>query len=131
MGTTDKLVEDLLRKPPCSLREELVRNALAGHYHDYKSDDGAAPKVALITDLARFGYADLARRAARGEYDDEPDDADEAMLEQSRHNNPAIAALWEDLQSCRSVEEAIAAARKRLSPEDLRRMALEMGWPLP
>lgn len=68
MGTTDKLVEDLLRKPPSSLRSELVRNAMMGRYHDFKSTL-AAPKVQLVADLQRYGYDDLARRAMRGEYE--------------------------------------------------------------
>lgn len=89
MGTMDKLVEDLLRKPENSLRDELIKNALAGRYHDYKTTlEG--PKVALVEDCRRYGYDDIARKAMRGEYDDEPDAADaEAMKD-------AAAALSSD-----------------------------------
>ena len=79
MGSMDTLVEDLLRKPRNSLRDELVKNALAGRYHDFKTTL-AAPKVQLVADCQRFGYDDIARKAMRGDYDDEPDAADAASM---------------------------------------------------
>lgn len=97
MGTMDQLVEDLLRLPPSSFRDELVKKALAGHYHDYKTTV-AMPKVELARDLARYGYRNLARRVIRGDYDDEPDQEDHAAIGKLLAENPALAQAWEEMQ---------------------------------
>lgn len=107
MGSMDKLVEDLLRKPKNSLRDELVRNALLGRYHDFRSTL-AMPKTALVEDLMRFGYDDLARRAARGEYDDIPDADDEAAFKKRLAENPELAALWERMSKETTLEGALS-----------------------
>ena len=70
---TDKLIYDLGRKPPNALRDELLRWAREGRYHDFKSSI-PFPKIELVQDLTQYGYDDLARKAKRGEYDDEPGD---------------------------------------------------------
>lgn len=106
MGTMDTLVEDLLRKPRDSFREELVKKAMAGHYNDWKSDE-TTPKVVLIADLTRYGYRDLARKAMRGEYDDEPDDDDKAAFAKSLATNPRLADLWEKLSQTADPDEAL------------------------
>ena len=84
MGS-DKLIDALLRKPPSAFRAELVKNALLGRYHDFKSTL-ATPKVQLVADLKRYGFDDLARRAMRGEYDDEPDAEDTADVARYWHS---------------------------------------------
>lgn len=98
MGTMDKLVEDLLHKPPSSLRTELVTNALSGRYHDYRSTL-AFPKVQLVLELERYGFRDLARRAKRGDYDDEPDADDHASMGKLLAENPELADLWERMKA--------------------------------
>jgi len=96
MGTMDKLVEDLLRKPQNSLRDEMVRNALLGRYHDFKTTL-VTPKVQLYQDLIRYDYRDLATKTMRGDYDDEPDADDDAAMLKLLADNPDLARLWEAL----------------------------------
>lgn len=128
-GTLTTLIADLLRKPACSFREELLAKARSGFYHDYKSPE-PTPKILLVTDLARYGYRDLARKAARGEYNDEPDAEDNAEHEQDL-KEPWLKELWSELQKCMSPEEAMAVASKYLTPEEARLAAIECGFPVP
>jgi hypothetical protein len=113
-GTMNGLVEDLLRKPPSSLRDELVRNALVGRYHDFKSSL-SLPKMALVEDLTRFDFRDLARRAMRGEYDDAPDEEDTADLGRLIAEDPDLAELWEKLQQTNDPAVAAELARQALA----------------
>jgi hypothetical protein len=111
MGTMDKLVEDLLRKPQNSLRDELVKRALLGAYHDFKARS-ATPKVDLVNDLTRFDYRDLARKAMRGEYDDDPGVDDHAMFSKMFADNPALAKAWEELNKTSDVTVALGIIEK-------------------
>jgi hypothetical protein len=117
VGSWDKLVEDLARKPPDSLRDELIRNALLGRYHDFKSTLDM-PKVALVSDLERFGYRDLARKAIRGDYDDRPDAEDTAAFGNMLAADPALAQLWEQLQKETTLEGAMNVIKRTPSPGD-------------
>lgn len=81
------LAADLERKPRDTFRDELLVNVRANRYHDFKSDV-AMPKVALVQDLLRYGYRDLAHKAMRGEYDDTPDEKDIEHLEKLAADSP-------------------------------------------
>lgn len=70
-GTKGLLVAELWKKPESTARNQLVQRALKGIYHDFESPH-ALPKHALVGDLEAAGFADLAARARRGEFDDEP-----------------------------------------------------------
>lgn len=69
-GTLTRLVRDLERKPPNALRDDILERARRAYYHDFLTDL-PLPKVQLVADLERYGFRDLARKARRGEYDDE------------------------------------------------------------
>jgi hypothetical protein len=115
-GTMDQLVADLLRKPMDSFREELLANARAGLYHDFKSTH-LTPKLLLIGDLERYGYRDLARRAMRGAYADKPDAADDADMEASLRADPRLAKIWGRLQATRSPAEVIRIMEEEMAGE--------------
>lgn len=92
-GSKTGLVADLMQKPDCADREVLIAEAMAGDYHDFHSGKHDLPKVALVNRLNRFGYRDLAKRAMRGDYDDDPDDQDKEALAASveKGGNPLLA----------------------------------------
>ena len=71
MGTKTKLVEDLQNKPRSLARDALIERAKAGFYHDFESDQ-ATPKLQLHRDLKKAGFHNLAEKAKRGVYDDDP-----------------------------------------------------------
>lgn len=127
MSTTTTLVEALLRKPRSALRDELVKRALAGTYHDWKSTL-SLPKSQLVADLERAGYRELAARTRAGEFDEEPDEADNAAFAKDLASNPAHAALWEELRGCKTVEEAVAAVSKHVSPGEVLAALAELNW---
>ncbi len=106
MGSQDQLVSDLMRKPRDAFRDQLVANATAGMYHDYKSEH-ATPKLLLFHDLTRYGYRDLARRAKRGDYDDEPDASEAAEIDAMIAANPALASAWEEAKKTRDPQKAM------------------------
>ncbi len=126
MGSMDTLVDDLLAKPQDRARDELVRKALAGYYHDYKSDL-PTPKTALIGDLVHHGYRDLARKARTGAYDDHSDADDEADMQGWLAREPELAELDRKLRSGEiTYEQAVVEAMKTLSPEQRIRAAVEL-----
>lgn len=126
MGSQDTLVADLLRKPPDALRDKLIANAMAGLYHDYKSTE-PVPKLLLISDLERYGYRDLARRAKRGAYDDRPDAEDSADMDDWLAKNPKMAAVWEAMAKTHDPEEAFSLVAELLTPEEREAMRAELG----
>lgn len=126
MGSMDTLVDDLLRKPQDSFRDELVRRALAGAYHDFKSEH-PTPKVALIGDLVHYGYRDLARKARSGAYDDAADGDDEARMQGFIAQHPELGDLDRRLRAGElTYEQAALEAMKTLSPADQIRAAVEL-----
>lgn len=83
-STMVELVKELLkRKPPTGLLnyyDETLREAKAGEYHDYKNVKYVCGKVAVVGRLRQLGFDDLAARVTNGEFDEEADDQDKAML---------------------------------------------------
>lgn len=107
MGTMDTLVEDLLRKPRDPFRDELVKRALAGTYHDFKSES-PFPKVQLVLELERYGYRDIARKAKAGDYDDSPDGDDSKAFGELLARRPELAVAWEEMKKTNDPAEALA-----------------------
>ena len=100
---TAALLADLQRKPRDSLRDQLIANATANLYHDYKSPL-ETPKIRLINDLTKYGYRDLARKAKAGVYSDPPDAvAHEAELAA----DPKLAAAWAEAAKTSDPGEAL------------------------
>jgi hypothetical protein len=70
----------------------LIEKAVKGMYHDYKSDL-ATPKVELVNDLSRFPELEEIRQMVmEGEFDEEADDEDLAMLKKDTPKE-----LWKTL----------------------------------
>jgi hypothetical protein len=107
MGSQDTLIADLMKKPRDAFRDQLIANAHAGLYHDFKTTL-ATPKVQLVSDLTRYGYRDLARKTIRGEYDDNPDAGDSAEMDAMIASDPILQRAWDEMKKTR---DPIVAAK--------------------
>lgn len=58
----------------------MIKEARAGEYHDYKNDKYTCGKVASSSMLREMGFIPLAKRIENGEFDEEADEQDKAML---------------------------------------------------
>jgi hypothetical protein len=56
--------------------EEMINEARAGEYHDYKNQKYSCGKIEAVKKLSRAGLEDLARRVANGEFDERADEED-------------------------------------------------------
>ena len=74
------LVEELEKLPPTPEILEIIREAQAGEYHDYKNKKYDCGKQAVYGKLKAIGLNDLAKRVAEGEFDEKPDDDDIAEM---------------------------------------------------
>lgn len=70
-------LEKLERTPAI---EEMIQEAKAGEYHDFKNQKYACGKVAVSGKLRAAGLIDLAKRVENGEFDEEMDDEDRAEM---------------------------------------------------
>lgn len=70
------LVEELEKLPSTPGIEEMIQEAKAGEYHDYKNNKYACGKVAVVGKLLSEGLNELADRVKRGEFDERPDEDD-------------------------------------------------------
>ncbi len=128
MGTQDELITDLMKKPKNALRDQIISDAAQGAFHDFKSDH-PTPKVALVGYLEKYGYRDLARKAKRGDYDERPDEEDNAMMDAMLAKDPRLAAIWEKMSLTKDPEEAFKIISEHLTPEERAAAAEEMGGP--
>lgn len=58
----------------------MIEEAKAGEYHDYKNDKYTCGKAASSGMLRQMGFIPLAKRIEEGEFDEEADEQDKAML---------------------------------------------------
>jgi hypothetical protein len=84
-STMVELVQELEKITPQNKYQEaqinfMLKEAKAGEYHDYKNKKYACGKVAVSGYLREAGLIDLARRVENGEFDEEPDAEDLAMM---------------------------------------------------
>lgn len=80
-STMVELVEELEKLVPRSAAiEDMIKEAKAGEFHDYKNEKYACGKVEAYNRLMFIGHKDLANRIANGEFDEEPDEADLKQL---------------------------------------------------
>jgi hypothetical protein len=87
-----ELVEELRKFHQTPAVEEIIREALAGEYHDYKNQKYACGKVEVHRRLMALNHAParaLAKRVANGEFDEEADESDMAELRKT-----APKELW-------------------------------------
>lgn len=76
MGTTTvDLVNDLLERESTTNRDEILRLARNGEFHDFKTER-VTPKRDLYALLVLAELEDLALRVIEGDYDEEPDEED-------------------------------------------------------
>lgn len=89
-STMVELVELLRQKPQSTLRDEIIKEALAGEFHDYKNDKYTCGKVAAAHLLTVAGFHDLATLVKEGEFDEEADEQDKTNM---RKNLPK--EMWD------------------------------------
>lgn len=76
------LVEELRKVSPLTPQiQEMIDEAVAGEYHDFKNQKYACGKVEVVSKLRAAGLDALARRVMQGEFDEEPDAEDRADMD--------------------------------------------------
>lgn len=80
-STMKELVDDLVARNASGKYGEIIKEALAGEYHDFKNKKYTCGKVALFNELGNFPeLADIREAVIKGEYDESSDDDDKAMM---------------------------------------------------
>jgi hypothetical protein len=81
MTTTKELPQLLAERDPARYKS-IISKALAGVYHDYKSEE-AMPKVRLVNDLSIYPELyDIREAVIRGDYDEDLDNIDKDTMRQ-------------------------------------------------
>jgi len=80
LSTMVELVQELERLPRTPAVQELIDEARAGEYHDYKNNKYDCGKVESSRKLRAAGLIDLAKRIENGDFDEEPDADDDKMI---------------------------------------------------
>lgn len=78
--TRFELVEELEKLTPTDAILEMIAEAKAGEYHDYKNKKYVCGKFALVHRLNEAGLFDLADRVKNGEFDEVADEDDKALM---------------------------------------------------
>lgn len=105
---TKILIDDLLAKPLCWAREDLLSRVRRHKYHDFKSDD-ALNSITLVKHLKAAGYHDLAQNAADGKYDQQSDAIRE--WEQTPEGKETIAMAERDPELRAKLDTIMQAAQ--------------------
>ena len=71
-----ELVDELEKLPPSPAITDMIEEAKAGEYHDFKNKKYACGKLAASRKLREQGFNDLALRIEHGEFDEEADGED-------------------------------------------------------
>lgn len=79
-STMVELVEELQKLPQTPEILEMIAEAKAGEYHDYKNQKYVCGKMESATRLEALGHHELAARIKDGEFDEEADEEDKKML---------------------------------------------------
>lgn len=74
------LVEELEKLPHSPQIEEMIAEARAGEYHDYKNQKYVCGKMESATRLDTLGFHELANRIKEGEFDEAADEEDKLEL---------------------------------------------------
>ncbi len=86
-STMVELVNELRNLPESPAIAFMIEEAKAGEYHDYKNVKYICGKMESSQRLRQLGYADLAKRIEQGEFDEEADADDDAMLRKDLADN--------------------------------------------
>ena len=102
--TRFELVDELrklrIRLGRCPWLEQMIAEAKAGEYHDYKNQKYACGKVAVVDHLRRLAIPEaeaLAKRVMEGEFDEEADEEDKEYLRSILQNNNMNTKGFRDL----------------------------------
>lgn len=81
-STNKELVEELTRRNTKGEYDQLIKNALANRYHDYKNpDDVICGKIDLVNELTHFPeLSDIRKQVINGDYDEVADEDDKAAM---------------------------------------------------
>lgn len=82
-STNKELVADLIVRNASGKYNEMIDEAKAGEYHDFKNLKYVCGKVELINKLDKFPeLSDIREAVVNGEYDESPDEKDKVMIKQ-------------------------------------------------
>lgn len=90
-----ELVEELEKLPQTNAIQLMIEEAKAGEYHDYKNTTYVCGKMESSRRLRELGHHALAKRIESGEFDEEADEEDKALLRKEIEDgtsSPEIAA---------------------------------------
>lgn len=73
-------MHELEKLPSTPAIQEMIIEAKAGEYHDYKNEKYVCGKVAVSGKLRAEGLIDLAKRVENGDFDEECDEQDKEYL---------------------------------------------------
>lgn len=93
-STMVELVDELTKRNTDGKYDELISEAKAGEYHDYKNKKHACGKVAFCAEASKFPeLVDIIEDVQHGVYDEQADEDDKAMMiADIRENTPNKAA---------------------------------------
>jgi hypothetical protein len=80
LDTRTDLVLELEKVASTPLIEEIIKEAKAGEFHDFKNQKYDCGKMALYGLLMKAKLSDLANRVSEGEFDEKADEEDKAKL---------------------------------------------------
>lgn len=92
-STMVELVEELQALPPSPEIDEMIAEAKAGEYHDYKNRKYVCGKMAVYGKLKAAGLDDLANRITAGEFDEEADAEDIKNMREELGEGPEAEAM--------------------------------------
>ena len=70
---------------------EIISEAKAGEYHDFKNNKHACGKVALAAELEQFPELhDIRQAVINSDYDEEMDEEDKARMREDFKDNPEM-----------------------------------------
>ncbi len=80
-STMVELVQELDSRNVDNLYDNIIEEAKAGEFHDYKNDKYLCGKMALIEKLSKFPELKYIETQVRnGDYDESPDDDDKRLM---------------------------------------------------
>ncbi|TXI90019.1 MAG: hypothetical protein E6Q36_02275 [Chryseobacterium sp.] len=90
-NTMVELVQELEALNKDGKYDEMIAEAKAGEYHDFKNTKYICGKVEVVNKLSKFPELDHIRQAViNGEYDESPDEEDKAQLRKELENDPGL-----------------------------------------
>lgn len=89
-----ELVQELEKRNTDGLYDEMIQEAKAGEYHDFKNTKYLCGKVALASKLVKFPELnDIRQEILQGVYDESPDEDDKKRMAADLRANGGEAIL--------------------------------------